>query len=155
MGKEIERKFLVRNSWKKQTNIIDITKIKQGYLQLTPIQVRIRLTPYEGFITIKGPKLNITCDEFEYLIPVNEAKQLLKYSITPIISKTRYRISDNIDQFWEIDVFHDHLKGLIVAEIELPSEFHYVAIPSWIDKEVSLDNRYSNVSLSTTLNLPN
>ncbi len=40
----------------------------------------------------------------------------------PIIEKTRYKIPAGNGLTWEIDEFHGVNEGLVVAEIELPSE---------------------------------
>ena len=48
---------------------------------------------------------------------------------------------------WEIDVFEGKLNGLIVAEIEIPSENFEFEIPSWIGEEVTYDSSYLNAEL--------
>ena len=64
----------------------------------------------------------------------------------PIIEKTRYKIPMG-DFVWEIDEFFGVNKGLIVAEIELPSEDTPFEKPDWIGDEVSGDPRYFNSNL--------
>jgi CYTH domain-containing protein len=51
------------------------------------------------------------------------------------------------EKVWEIDVFHDALEGLIVAEIELENEADEFEKPNWILDEVSYDPRYYNSQL--------
>jgi len=48
---------------------------------------------------------------------------------------------------WEIDVFHGENDGLVVAEVELPSEHTAIEMPSWAGEEVSSDPRYFNSNL--------
>jgi CYTH domain-containing protein len=48
---------------------------------------------------------------------------------------------------WEIDVFEGKLAGLIIAEIELPSEDFEIDIPSWVGEEVTSDPSYLNAEL--------
>ena len=51
------------------------------------------------------------------------------------------------EHHWEIDVFGGDNRGLVVAEIELPSRDAHFDRPSCLGKEVSSDFRYYNVSL--------
>lgn len=48
---------------------------------------------------------------------------------------------------WEIDEFFGANEGLIVAEIEIPSEDAAFPKPDWIGEEVSGDPRYFNSNL--------
>ena len=85
--------------------------------------------------------------EYEYAIPVDEAKEMLaNLCEQPLIEKTRYLIQDQ-SLCWEIDVFKGDNEGLVVAEVELESELQQFVYPSWLGKEVSDDPRYYNVSL--------
>ena len=52
------------------------------------------------------------------------------------------------DLQWEIDVFEGALAGLIIAEIELPSENTDFPHPNWLGREVTDDRRYYNSSLA-------
>ena len=49
---------------------------------------------------------------------------------------------------WEVDEFLGENAGLWVAEIELPAVDTPLTIPNWCGEEISLDLRYSNVTLS-------
>ncbi|MDY0195634.1 MAG: adenylate cyclase, partial [Sulfurovaceae bacterium] len=49
---------------------------------------------------------------------------------------------------WELDIFEEENKGLIVAEIELDDENEEFVVPEWATTEVSSDPRYTNASLS-------
>ena len=55
----------------------------------------------------------------------------------PIIEKTRYKIPAGNGLTWEIDEFHGVNEGLIVAEIEVPSEDTSFEKPDWLGEEVS------------------
>jgi adenylate cyclase len=146
MGTEIERKFLVKgNEWRELAAGI---RYSQGYLRSGNEQtVRVRIAGEEAFLTIKGKTDGISRMEFEYPIPVEDAKILLaELCEQPIIEKKRYRI--NYQGFvWEVDEFFGENEGLLVAEIELESENQKFSKPPWIGAEVSLDRRYSNGSL--------
>jgi adenylate cyclase len=146
MKQEIERKFLLSNtSWKGLAD--DGSKITQGFLSSNPERViRIRIINNAGILTVKGKLKGITRKEFEYDIPLDEAKQLLELCEKPIIQKTRFKIYLD-DLLWEIDVFEGVNAGLVIAEVELKSETVNFEIPDWIGKEVSDDMRYYNVNL--------
>jgi adenylate cyclase len=142
---EIERKFLVDPWWTpndKGTNII------QFYLSTNPT-VRVRIAGDKAFVTIKGPTINITRPEFEYEIPIDDAKDMIKLSISNPVQKIRY---DEIfhGKQWTIDMFLGENAGLIVAEIELESEDQEFDLPKCVIKEVSDDSKYSNSNLAKT-----
>jgi len=143
---EIERKFLVDSEkWKPIGNG---RKIKQGYLSVDPERtVRIRIVEEEAYLTIKGKSKGIKRMEFEYKIQINEAKELMKMCLDFPIEKTRFLEEQN-GIVWEIDVFEEKNKGLLLAEVELETEDQQVDLPIWIKKEVSEDIRYFNSWLS-------
>jgi adenylate cyclase len=147
MGIEIERKFLVlNNDWEKYGSPI---LYKQGYLSTHADRtVRVRITGDNAFLTIKGRNEGIKRLEYEYEIPINEANELLNFLCDhPIIEKTRTKIEWE-GFIWEVDEFMGINKGLVIAEIELPSENTHFKKPNWIGKEVSEDIRYYNSNLT-------
>jgi adenylate cyclase len=142
---EIERKFLVDMS--KLPNLVDGIKIRQGYLLAHSPSIRVRVTTNKAYLTIKGkPTNNISRSEFEYEIPLQDGLELLKECKELIVSKTRYEIMHE-NHLWELDIFEEENKGLIVAEIELEDENEPFALPSWVTSEVSDDMRYTNANL--------
>lgn len=146
---ETERKFLVTGTdWK---NAAESKDFSQGYLSQDPERsVRVRIAGDKAFLTIKGISEGISRQEFEYPIPVTDARQLLSLCLPSIITKTRYLIESNGHQ-WEVDEFHGDNQGLVVAEVELENAAEEVDLPLWVGREVSDDPRYYNVSLA---NLP-
>lgn len=147
MAKEIERKFLVvGDEWRK--NATGKT-YRQGYLNSVKERtVRIRTINDKAFLTIKGLTVGCTRLEFEYPIPFEDCTRMLDdLAEKPIIEKTRYKIPAGNGLTWEIDEFHGVNEGLIVAEIEIPSEDFAFEKPSWIGEEVSSDPRYFNSNL--------
>ena len=147
MATEIERKFLILNQdW--QEHVGAEVHIAQGYLASNEFSsTRIRIQDDKANINIKSATLGITRTEFEYVIPVDDAQQMINdLCVKPIIEKTRYFVRHN-KHTWEIDVFSGDNEGLIVAEIELSSTDEAFETPSWIGEEVSNDARYYNVCL--------
>ena len=146
MNLEIEQKFLV------DRNLLEFPErsicIVQGYLNDDPV-TRIRCmtgTCKQAFLTIKSKRKGISCLEFEYEIPYEDAIVILQMT-TKIVEKQRYEIW--YDGFaWEVDVFSGVNEGLIIAEIELPDENTNFKLPKWIITEVSSDSRYNNSNLA-------
>ena len=90
---EIERKYLLKNDdWKSMAG--PGKKYIQGYLVGSEYaSVRIRLEGDNAFLNIKSATLGVCRKEFEYPIPVHEAKELLDTLCEhPLIEKTRYFI---------------------------------------------------------------
>lgn len=147
---EIERKFMVKDeSFKSETH--SKIRIMQGYLsKRKESTVRVRLYGDKGFITIKGITTGLTREEFEYEIPSEDALRLLNLCDGGIIDKIRYIYKDG-DFCWEIDEFHGALEGLVLAEIELPSEDTEFPIPSFIGEEVSGNPEYYNSNLANRI----
>ena len=146
MATEIERKYLLKNdSWKQEVS--SKNKIIQGYLSSKPERtVRIRITKNKGFVTIKSKNIGSLRKEFEYEIPIEDAKELILLCEKPIIQKTRY-IVEYSSHIWEIDIFEGENQGLEVAEIELSQENEEFSIPDWIGPEVTNESKYYNSQL--------
>jgi len=147
MATEIERKFLLKNSsWKELAG--EGTQYTQGYLVGSKhASVRVRIQGKRAFLNIKSATIDITRQEFEYEIPLDEATEMLETLCEkPLIDKVRYLIK-NENHVWEIDVFSGDSDGLIVAEIELKDKDENFIKPDWLGDEVSDDERYYNVCL--------
>lgn len=146
MGREIERKFLVTgDGWRKGAKR---SRLSQGYLYAGKDKsVRVRLEDGRGTVTIKGPTRGSGRAEYEYAIPVRDARELLRdLCEKPLIEKTRCRVR-NAGLVWEIDEFAGDNQGLVVAEVELRRAGQRVALPPWAGKEVTRDPRYLNANL--------
>jgi CYTH domain-containing protein len=150
MACEIERKYLVSD--KSFLELAEYSrKLKQGYM--TDVNAdgtvfRIRIADDKAFLTVKGKQKGISRAEFEYPVPVEDARVMLETLCgTRVIEKTRYYLHYG-NFLWEVDVFEGRHQGLIVAEIELESEDVEFPLPPFAAKEVTNDFRYSNFSLS-------
>lgn len=147
MGKEIERKFLVKDdSYKRFSSFF---YCKQGYICLDIERVvRARVIGEKGFLTIKGKTYGISRDEFEYEIPKDEASLMIdSFCLDNIVEKNRYKIEFE-NKVWWVDEFLGDNEGLVIAEIELESEEESFLKPSWIDDEITHDHRYAGTSLA-------
>ena len=147
MAQEIERKFLVKGDFKGEA--YKSIHIIQGYLCSDPERtVRIRVNGESGYITIKGKgsETGVSRYEWEKEIPLDEAHDLLELCEPGVIDKTRYLVPNGLLTF-EVDVFHGENEGLVMAEIELPSENTSFGRPDWLGEEVTGDSRYYNAML--------
>ncbi len=146
MGKEIERKFLLKgDAWR---DLAQGTMYRQGYLNSAKERtVRVRTVGDKAFLTIKGITVGATRAEYEYEIPFADCNALLdNLAEKPLIEKKRYKIKQG-EFVWEIDEFFGDNKGLIVAEVELTSEDQAFPKPEWVGEEVTGDPRYFNSNL--------
>ena len=108
MGKEIERKFLVKDT-SFMASAVNSLNISQAYLSTN------------AFLTIKSRNHGATHDEWEYPLPLSDASDMIQTCCkSNCIEKCRY-IVPFAGRFWEVDVFGGRLSGLIIAEIELES----------------------------------
>jgi CYTH domain-containing protein/CHAD domain-containing protein len=147
MGDETERRFLVNgDAWRRAAK--KEVEYRQGYLSLDPDRnVRVRVSARGAVITIKGKRHSLTRSEFEYPIPLEDAGLLLsEVCQKPLIHKTRFTVPAN-RQTWEVDEFKNENQGLTVAELELRQNGHRFSKPTWIGKEISGDERFSNAAL--------
>ncbi|MEE9253978.1 MAG: CYTH domain-containing protein [Pseudomonadales bacterium] len=147
MATEIERKFLVGDTAFLAGHVGK--PLKQAYLASgNAIMVRVRIAGAQAWLTLKGPTVGRSRPEFEYEIPRSDARELMELAPhAPIVEKTRFRIPRE-DLVWEVDVFQGANAGLVTAEVELENEDQQIAVPPWIEREVTEDARYANANLA-------
>jgi CYTH domain-containing protein len=146
MAREIERKFLVKGDHYK--HLSKGVYYQQGYLStIKERTVRIRIIKEKGYITVKGISNGAVRAEYEYEIPVNDAREMLNgLCEKPTIEKYRYKVQHD-GLTWEMDEFLGENTGLVIAEVELSSEDQAITKPEWIGEEITGDARYYNVNL--------
>lgn len=144
---EIERKYSVDHA---KWNLVEKPIphfIVQSYLSKTAdCTVRLRIKDEKGFLTIKGKTSGISRSEFEYEIPLSDAKEMINSFTEKKLVKFRYNILYG-NHIWEVDVFQGKLEGLIVAEIELSSEDEIFELPDWVIEDVSDNVEFYNSRL--------
>lgn len=146
---EIERKFLI-NKQNLPTDLFQYPclKIEQGYLCTNPV-VRIRRQDDSYFLTYKSKGM---LAREEYNLPLTkEAYEHLKPKTDGIfISKLRYVIPEKEGLCIELDVFGAPYEGLLLAEVEFPSEeaAHSYEPPAWFGEDVTYCSKYHNSTLS-------
>ena len=148
-SREIERKFLIKQL---PLEILRARhfKIAQGYLANEPRgrHVRLRKRGKIASLTFKVGRgsareereITLSAKQFATLWPATAGRRL---------RKTRYEVR------WknftvEIDIYHGRNKGLVVAEVEFPSELSCARFksPIWFGREVTGEKRYSNIRLA-------
>jgi adenylate cyclase len=143
---EIERKFIVADPPK---GLLEQgSAIRQGYLSVEPVEVRIRSRDDETHhLTVKSlgglaraeVELALTPAQFEELWPL----------VGAVIEKTRY-VSHEGGRILEVDVYTGKLHGLVVAEVEFESQGEATNFvpPVWFGREVTTDLRFRNAALA-------
>ena len=146
MAIEIEHKYLVIGDAYRR-DACEKSEVVQGFLSRDPERtVRVRMRDGKGFITVKGKGNGAAHPEFEYEVPADDAVRLLDLCEPPVIVKTRYIVMHEGNR-WEVDEFHGDLQGLVIAELEVPSEDYQFPLPIFIGQEVTGDPRYYNSQL--------
>ena len=121
---------------------------QQGYVPTRDnTTVRLRVIGEKAFLTIKGENQGITRLEFEYEIPVEDAKKMMNAVCSkPMVEKFRYNCQVGNTR-WEVDRFVGDNEGLVIAEVELNAEDQEFDRPEWLGLEVSSDAKYYNSQL--------
>ena len=129
--------------------------LRQGYLSSSAkATVRVRSKNDEqGVLTLKGKTEGISRSEYEYDIPIEDARELLAMAEPLVLVKRRHIVPFG-GLIWEVDVFEGRHAGLVIAEVELESEDQAVVLPNWVGVEVSADERYFNASLARSDDVP-
>lgn len=154
MSLEIERKFLVSENYKEAISGAERVEIIQAYLSTdADCTVRVRVADEKAYLTIKTRNKGAVRNEWEYEIPVSEAVEMADRCNSGKLSKTRYFVPLD-GRIWEIDVFHGHLEGLVVAEVELKDADEIIVLPSFVRKEITDDSRYYNSCLIVSKTIP-
>jgi adenylate cyclase len=145
---EVERKFLVTEP--PDLDGAGSEEIEQGYLAIGEEQeVRLRRKGDQLLLTAKRgsglardeAEVEIERDAFERLWPLTQGRRLHK----------RRHLVPHGEREIELDVYSGDLEGLVVAEIEFPSEAEAKSFepPDWLGEDVTGDSRYLNETLAT------
>ena len=145
---EIERKFLVRRDDTFRSMATSSSTIAQGYMDVRGATVRIRLRDDKAYLTIKSPSYDggLSRYEFERVIPVEDAREMLKLCRGGLIEKVRFIVPYE-GHIWEVDEFHGVNEGLLFAEVELERPDEPVTLPPFVTREVTGNKHYYNRNL--------
>ncbi|MDX1666265.1 MAG: CYTH domain-containing protein [Saprospiraceae bacterium] len=148
MAREIERKFLV-DALPESISGRERKAIRQGYpaLEEGGREVRLRSMADRYFLTIKSQgdlereeyEIELNKDQFENLWDATRGRRLRK-------DRIKYEAGDRLI---EIDIYHQPLAGLIVAEIEFEDEAKAMAYEpeEWMGRELTHFNFLKNRNL--------
>ena len=155
MAVEIERKFLVTgDGWRTAAHAV--VPMAQGYINdigtmdrgEQKASVRVRIQGEQAFLNLKSRESGRSRQEFDYAIPVEDARALLALCVGGTIDKRRHLVSHS-GHLWEVDEFLGDNAGLVVAEIELASHDERFDLPPWAGREVTDETRYYNLALAS------
>jgi CYTH domain-containing protein len=148
-NQEIERKFLIKHL-PPDIRRCRHFRIAQGYLanEADGRHVRLRKKGATASLAFKVGRasareereIGISTKQFDVLWPATRGRRL---------HKVRYEVPwKNLTI--EIDVYQGRNRGLVVAEVEFPSQASCRKFkpPSWFGREVSGKQRYSNLKLA-------
>jgi adenylate cyclase len=147
MAQEIERKFLVERL-PEDLAIDSEEEIAQGYLALGEDEIRLRRRGPHHLITVKRGH-GLTREEVEVPLGQESFEELWPLTEGRRVEKTR-RTTKVDGGALEIDVYKGPLAGLVTAEIEFPDLAAAEAFepPSWLARELTGEERYSNSRLA-------
>lgn len=152
---EIERKFLVTSdAWRAQA--VRVVPMAQAYLNdlatldagAMNVSVRVRIQGEAAFLNMKSRELGTTRQEFDYPIPLGDARALLALAVGGVIDKRRHYV-EHAGRTFEVDEFLGDNAGLVVAELELEDADAVFERPDWLGDEVTHDARYYNLALAS------
>lgn len=133
---------------------INMKSIVQKYIS-TDINCTTRIRIVGGqaaFITIKGKRVLDSCPEFEYEIPIEDARQIIgSIPGNAVIDKMRYSIDIGSSHPLEIDVFDGANYGLIIAELELLENEEIPCLPEYIGSRIDTDPHLMKITSNSSL----
>ena len=147
MATEVERKFLVIGD-DSNRQVARSVSIRQAYLSFTTaMAIRVRIVDdAAAFLTIKSAELGMARSEYEYSVPLDDARGLMNLRTGLVIEKRRHIVPAG-ELKWEIDVFEGAHAGLVIAEISIALRRRHRR-PSWLGAEVTGEARCYNVNLA-------
>jgi adenylate cyclase len=147
MALEIERKFLVTDdTWRGQT--LRSERLVDGLLATSKgRKVRVRLYADHATIAIKTRKKGRVRFEYEYEIPIGDARHMLKTECgRSVLAKTRHYVP-YAGYTWEVDEYEAPLDGIVLAEVELRSADEDPPLPCWVGSDVTGDPAFQKTRL--------
>ncbi len=144
---EIERKFLIQKL-PEDLEKFPFHTLEQAYLCTEPV-VRVRRSDEEYTLTYKSKGL-MSREEYNLPLTAESYEHLKAKADGNVICKRRYLIPLDAALTIELDIFEPPFQGLILAEVEFPTEEAARAFlpPDWFGEEVTWSTEYHNSVLS-------
>lgn len=140
---EIERRFVVKSV---DSDVFQgpCVYIDQGYIEKN---LRVRVQSDEVF-----PRCTLTLKTGKGLVRQELTEKLDHRVATMLLDSTKYRLQKMryfLDD-WELDVYENKLKGLIIAERECKTEdeAHALVLPTWLKDSVEVTDTLTNRQLA-------
>lgn len=148
-SREIERKFLIKVLPPEILHARQF-QIAQGYLANEPggRHVRLRKKGKTATLAFKAGR-STNREEREITLSAKQFATVWPATAGRRLGKVRYEVRwKNVTI--EIDVYRGRNQGLVVAEVEFPSQSscRNFKPPRWFGREVTGEKRYSNVRLA-------
>ena len=148
-SREIERKFLIKHPPVKILRARH-ARLAQGYLvnERGGRHVRLRKKGKAMSLTFKVGR-SVAREEREIRLSPAQFAMLWPATRGRRLHKTRYEIPFKKLKI-ELDIYHGRNHGLMVAEVEFPSQASRRKFkpPRWFGREITGEKRYSNVRLA-------
>jgi CYTH domain-containing protein len=148
-GIEIERKFLVTEP-PPELERCEASDIRQGYVVIAEdgSEVRVRERRGEMTLTVKRGRGRVRAEEEIELDP-DAFERLWRLTEGRRLEKRRHEV-EHEDLTVEVDVYAGELEGLVLAEVEFPSEdaADEFEPPRWLGRELTGDPRFSSQRLA-------
>jgi CYTH domain-containing protein len=149
MGREIERKFLVKDLPEGLAKR-PCSPIVQGYLPVENrrFQIRLRREAAKRLLTIKCGHGRARF-EAEFAIPKKDFDSLWDLTAGRRIAKKRFRLPAG-GFLVQLDVYQGKHRGLATAEVEFDSKKQSVRFrpPPWLGREVTGNRHFENATLA-------
>jgi adenylate cyclase len=154
-----ERLFIAKDqSWKKHIQAGEI--ITKGFLstdekRIVAVKItEINGTPVKAELVVNSSKNLPDPKSFNFLISVEEAKDLLKICIEPILHYTKYFFGvrsfygSTETQVWFLKVYEGFHEGFVTSGVELKDLNETLSPPEWIGAEVTNDPKYQDHNIA-------
>lgn len=146
---EIERKYLLADGCGTEYEKLAIAhyNISQGYLsRRKESTVRVRIAGGKAFLTVKGVTEGAVREEYEYEVPLDDARRMMQMCEGGYVEKVRWIVPWK-GFTYEVDIFGGRNAGLKLCEVELPTADTEPELPPFVGPEVTGDPRYYNSNL--------
>ena len=156
-----ERMFLTKNeNWKAFTQPGE--KIKTGFLS-TDVKRIILVELSEVAVKKVKAELRIYQSQdlpdpknFNFLISIEEAEELLKICQEPTLSYTKYMFgvrssiySLSDPQVWYVKEYEGPHQGFVITGVELHASSETLFPPNWVGEEITNNSKYQDINILT------
>jgi adenylate cyclase len=93
---------------------------------------------------------------FNFLISIEEAEELLEMCHTPILNYTKHYFgiktnfySKEDPQVWYVKEYKDPHKGFVITGVVLKDDTEILSPPEWVGAEITNDQKYQNYNIAT------